>query len=102
MKALISATFGTFLAALAIAAPVAAGPRTDQLQGKIDGVFKALADPGLQGPEKADQRRAVVLAAAADVFDFAHTAKLTLGTHWDSLSAQQRDEFVDLFRGFIG
>jgi phospholipid transport system substrate-binding protein len=83
-------------------APADAGPPTEQLQTKIDGVFRALSEPGLQGPDKAEQRRAVVFAAADDVFDFAHTAKLTLGAYWDNLSQPQRDEFVELFRGFIG
>ena len=102
MKALISLALGTVLGSLVLVVPVEAGPPTEQLQTKIDGVFKALADPALHGPDKAEQRRALVLAAAEDVFDFAHTAKLTLGPHWEQLSPTQRAEFVDLFRGFIG
>ena len=102
MKALISLALGTVLGYLVLVVPAEAGPPTEQLQTKIDGVFKALADPAVQGPDKAEQRRALVLAAAEDVFDFAHTARLTLGGHWDQLSVPQREEFVDLFRGFIG
>jgi phospholipid transport system substrate-binding protein len=46
--------------------------------------------------------RALVLAAADDVFDFAYTAQLTLGSYWDKLTETQRKEFVDAFQGFIG
>jgi|SRR5918995_5058301 phospholipid transport system substrate-binding protein len=102
MKAMNWAAIGTLFAALAFAAPAEAGPATEQLQTQIDGVFKALADPDLKGPEKAERRRAMILEAAENVFDFGTTAKLTLGTHWDTLSQPQRDEFVNLFRGFIG
>jgi phospholipid transport system substrate-binding protein len=102
MKAINWAAIGTLLAALVLVAPAEAGPATEQLQTQIDSVFKALADPDLKGPEKAEQRRAIVLAAAEDIFDFGHTAKLTLGTYWEQLTPKQREEFVDLFKGFIG
>lgn len=102
MKAMNWAAIGTLFAALVLAAPAEAGPPTEHLQTQIDGVFRALADPDLKGPEKAERRRAMILAAAENVFDFGTTAKLTLGKHWDGLSQQQRDEFVDLFKGFIG
>ena len=102
MKHLNRAVLVTLLAAIVLVAPAEAGPPTDQLQTKIDGIFKALSDPALKGPEKADQRRAIVFAAADDVFDFGTTAKLTLGAYWDRLSQQQREEFVDVFKGFIG
>lgn len=102
MKAMKRAAIGTILAVLVLASPAMAGAPTEQLQTQIDNVFKALADPELKGPEKAEQRRAIVLQAADDVFDFAHTAKLTLGTYWDQLTPKQREEFVDVFKGFIG
>jgi phospholipid transport system substrate-binding protein len=102
MKAMNRAVVGTLFAAVVLVASAEAGAPTEQLQTQIDGVFKALAHPDLKGPEKADRRRAIVLAVADDVFDFGHTAQLTLGTYWEQLSQTQRDEFVDVFRGFIG
>lgn len=102
MKAMKRAAIGTVLAVLVLVSPAMAGAPTEQLQTQIDNVFKALANPELKGPDKAEQRRVIVLAAAEDIFDFAHTAKLTLGTYWEQLTPTQREEFVDVFKGFIG
>jgi len=101
MKPIASAAVATMVALILWAAASHAGPPTDQLQTSIDKVFQALADPQLKGPEKADERRAAVFVIAETLFDFGHTAKLTLGSHWDTLSADQRDEFTKLFKGFI-
>ena len=101
MKPIASAAVATMVALILWAAASHAGPPTDQLQTSIDKVFQALADPQLKGPEKADERRAAVFTIAETLFDFGHTAKLTLGSYWDTLSADQRDEFTKLFKGFI-
>jgi phospholipid transport system substrate-binding protein len=78
-----------------------AGSPTEQLRTHVQRVFQTLADADLAAPEKAEQRRAAVYAIAADAFDFGHSARLALGTHWDGLTPAQRTEFVELFQRFI-
>lgn len=101
MKPMTRAAVATLIAIALWAGSAHAGSPTDQLQVGIDRVFQTLADPQFKGPDKADQRRAAVFTVAENLFDFAHTAKLTLGTHWDTLTASQQDEFTTLFKGFI-
>lgn len=94
---IVAAMLGTVV----LASHAAAGPPTDQLKAQMDAVFRTLADPGLRGPHKVEERRAAVMAITADIFDFARTAELTLGSQWAALGPEQRREFVDIFRSFI-
>jgi phospholipid transport system substrate-binding protein len=95
----------TFLVGLALvvapglAAPVQAGPPTDQLRGQIDRVLKLLEDPGLKKDEPA--RRAAVRKVADDIFDFPETAKRSLARHWQPRSPAERDEFTKLFADLL-
>lgn len=78
-----------------------AGSPMEDLQFQVHRVLEALANSDLAGPDKADQRRATLFSIAADAFALEQTAKLTLGDQWKSLTAEQRDEFVQVFRRFI-
>lgn len=88
------------LALIALVSLSEAGPTTE-LQAQMDQMFRALGDPELKGPDKAEARRAAIFAIAQQIFDFGHAARLTLGAHWDALTPAQRDEFVQLFQRFI-
>jgi len=74
-----------------------AGTPTDQLRDSIDKVIKTLEDPALKAEAKVNERRAAVRKAAADIFDFAETAKRALGRHWKDRTDSEREEFVKLF-----
>jgi hypothetical protein len=56
-------------------------PPTDQLREGVDRVVKILKDPELRGDKRADERRAAVSKIADEIFDFAETAKRSLGQH---------------------
>ena len=94
----------TGLGLLAIAlvmSPAHAGAPTDQLRTQIERVLKVLDDPELKRDGKQAARRAVVRKIADEVFDFAETAKRSLGRHWQSRTPAEREEFVQLFADLL-
>lgn len=78
-----------------------AGPPTDQLRDGVDRVVKILNDPELRGDKKADERRAAISKTADEIFDFAETAKRSLGQHWAQRTPAEREEFVRLFTELV-
>lgn len=90
------------LVALVVAAkPALAGPPTDQLKAYTDQVLKILEDPSLKSEDKRSERRAAVRRVAVEIFDVEETAKRALGRHWQSRTAAERREFVDLFADLL-
>ena len=88
--------------AAAWSAPVAwAGAPTDALRDGIDQVFKILRDPAMAGDKNAVPRRAAILAAADNIFDFGEMAKRSLGQHWGARTPLERTQFVALFTDLI-
>ena len=85
------------LFALCSAHGAGAGPPTDQLREGVDRVSKILKDPELAGVKRADDRRAAISSAADQIFDFAETAKRSLGPHWAPRTPAEREDFVRLF-----
>jgi phospholipid transport system substrate-binding protein len=84
------------------AAPLArAGEPTEQLRTMIDRVVKTLEDPELKREARAPERRRAVRQIAEEIFDFAETAKRSLGRHWQARSPAEREEFVSLFADLL-
>jgi phospholipid transport system substrate-binding protein len=78
-----------------------AGAATDQLKGAIDRVVRTVEDPVLRSADKTPERRREVRVVANEIFDFGEIARRSLGRHWQSLSDQQRTEFVALFADLL-
>jgi phospholipid transport system substrate-binding protein len=78
-----------------------AGPPTEQLRTQIDQVVKILDDPELKKENRALDRRKAVRKIADEIFDFAETAKRSLGRHWQARSPAEREEFVQLFADLL-
>src|SRR6202521_1860238 len=78
-----------------------AGAPTDVLRVQIDRVVKTLEEPDLKKEGKSRERRVAVRKIAEDIFDFPETAKRSLGRHWQSRTAAERKEFVDLFANLL-
>jgi len=89
------------LAIALVVSPAHAGAPTDQLRTQIERVLKVLDDPELKRDGKQAARRAVVRKIADEVFDFAETAKRSLGRHWQSRTPGEREEFVQLFADLL-
>ena len=83
------------------AAPARAGAPLDQLRLQVDRVLKALDDSELKKEGKGKERRLAVRKIANEIFDFAETAKRSLGRHWAARTPAERDEFVQLFSDLL-
>lgn len=97
-------TGGVLLGALFmlfVAASASAGPATDQLRAGIDRALKTLADPALQGSDRAAERRKALREITDPMFDWAQMARRALGRHWQTRTDAERQEFVPLFRNLL-
>lgn len=86
-----------FLFALGSGHGAWAGPPTDHLREGVDRVAKILKDSELAGDKRANERRVAISTAADMIFDFAETAKRSLGQYWGQRTPAERKEFVRLF-----
>jgi phospholipid transport system substrate-binding protein len=82
-------------------APARAGAPTDQLRAQIDRVLRILESPDLRPEGHTVERRKAVRKIAEEMFDFAETAKRSLGRHWAQRTPAERDEFVRLFTDLL-
>jgi phospholipid transport system substrate-binding protein len=64
-------------------------------------VLGILKDPSLQGPAKRQGREARLRDIGDQVFDWPAMAQSALAFHWRSLTPQQRQEFIPLFKGVV-
>jgi phospholipid transport system substrate-binding protein len=85
------------LVALAVAVPAWAGAPTEQVRQYTDQVRRILDDPALRSADK----RVAVRKVAIDIFDVNETARRALGPHWQSRTANERNEFVQLFADLL-
>lgn len=83
--------------------PVAAGADTpaDLLRTALEDAIRILEDRTLKPAAKAQERQARVRAAVSPLIDFPEVARRAPGRHWRSLTEQEREEFVGLFRALL-
>jgi phospholipid transport system substrate-binding protein len=77
-----------------------AGTPKETVETGVANVLKTLGDPAF----KAQPRDAKIKAVGniiGEVFDFTELSKRTLGREWKKLSAEQKKEFVGLFRQLL-
>jgi len=60
-----------------------------------------LKDPRLQGPAKRQERDARLRDIGDQLFDWPAMAQSALAFHWRSLTPQQRQAFIPLFKGVV-
>ena len=78
----------------------AKGPM-DQLKVAVDEILKILQAEDLRQAEQKDKRKQLVLNVVADMFDFSEMARSSLGPSWNSLTAEEQEKFIGLFRKLI-
>lgn len=78
-----------------------AGPPTDALKGTIDEVLKILHDKDMKLPAKADERRQLLEKVVGERFDYPEMSRRALGAPWNTLSDNDRQEFVSLFKSLL-
>lgn len=85
---------------LGVGAAVAGLP-TDSMKVTIDEVLRIVQDKELKQPAKAEERRAQLEKVVADRFDYQEMSRRALGAPWNTLSDQEKQEFVTLFRTLL-
>jgi phospholipid transport system substrate-binding protein len=78
-----------------------AGTPTDQLRGRVDRVLRVLEDPQLRQDARTAERRAAIRTIAYEIFDFRELSQRSLARHWQTRTAAERDEFMQLFADLL-
>jgi phospholipid transport system substrate-binding protein len=74
---------------------------TEVVRSTLTKVFRILEDETLKDPAKLIPRRHMLEEVIASHFDYTEMSKRSLAAHWVPLTAGERAEFVDLFKGFL-
>ncbi len=85
----------------AVTVPGYAGPPTDSMKATIDEVLRIVREKELQQPEKAEERRHLLEQVVSARFDYTEMSRRALGSPWNQLTDEQKQEFVDLFRQLL-
>lgn len=72
-----------------------------QLQKSVDTILVILQSEELKAPEKKEERKQQVLDVVNEMFDFHKMARSSLGQTWNSLTSEEQNRFVDLFKNLI-
>jgi len=86
---------------VAIPVPSDAGAPTVAMKTTIDEVLRIVRDKDLKQPAKAEARRQMLETVVSARFDYAEMSRRALGSPWNQLTDQQKQEFVDLFRTLL-
>ncbi|HEY3347623.1 MAG TPA: ABC transporter substrate-binding protein [Nitrospirota bacterium] len=97
---LLTAALAAMLVIMVPAAAIAGAP-TDRVRLAADKVISILKDPALKPKAKEAERRAKIMKAVRDVFDFEEMAKRSLGQYWRQRSDAEKKEFTDLYADLL-
>lgn len=74
----------------------------ETLRTSIDSVLNVLGDPTYQDPSRESEQQEKIWTIFKQIFDFEEMSKRTLSNNWRSLTAQEQEEFSDVFGKFLG
>jgi phospholipid transport system substrate-binding protein len=83
------------------AIPGYAGAPTDSMKATIDEVLRIVRENELKQPNRADERRQMLERVVETRFDYQEMSRRALGAPWNTLSDQEKQEFVGLFRTLL-
>jgi phospholipid transport system substrate-binding protein len=81
---------------IAVSPAVAATP-AEQIRETINKILQVVKDPNLRADSKKNERLERLKKIIEPQFDFVEMAKRSLGGHWQQRSAEEREEFVQIF-----
>jgi phospholipid transport system substrate-binding protein len=96
----LAVRLGVLATFLALPGLAMAGPPTDVVQSTVVEMRSTVAVEDL-GAELTREQVIKISRVLQNRFSFREMARLVLGQHWQPLSAQERTEFVQLFRGLL-
>ncbi|MDP8234710.1 MAG: ABC transporter substrate-binding protein [Candidatus Saelkia tenebricola] len=67
----------------------------------IEQSLEVLRAPSLQGPEKTAQRKEKIREVLEPMFNFYEMSKRSLGRHWKNCTAEEREEFTQIFTDIL-
>jgi phospholipid transport system substrate-binding protein len=83
---------------LLFSVPVYAGAPLDTVKANVNKVLEVLRDPKLKAASAKELEKEKLRPIYERMFNDVELAKRTLAKNWNSMSAAQRQEFVQLFR----
>ncbi len=83
------------------ASPAASDTPIQVVQSAVEQVVEVVQESALEKHDAAARHRGQIQRIAEQLFDFPEMARRTLAQHWRDRSAQERDEFVRLFKDFL-
>ena len=92
---------GSVLMSMTVNAWATADSPIETIRMTIQQARAVLEDPNYQGQDHKQQRLAKVKEIDLPQFDSQEVAKRTLSTHWNGLTDQQQQEFVQLFIALV-
>ena len=72
-----------------------------ELKVSVDEIVDILKREELKGPEKYDERQRLIWDVALKMFNFRQMAKSSLGKNWNTITSEERDQFVELFSSLV-
>jgi phospholipid transport system substrate-binding protein len=92
-------TIPLLLVIFGLVTPSVAGEPTDHIRKTTDKMITILNDPALKN--KVDDRRKMLRSTLSERFDWEEMAKRSLASHWQSLTDEEKKEFVPLFTDLL-
>jgi phospholipid transport system substrate-binding protein len=92
-------TIPLLLVVFGLVTPSVAGEPTDHIRKTTDKMITILNDPALKN--KVDERRKMLRSTLSERFDWEEMAKRSLASHWQSLTDEEKKEFVPLFTDLL-
>ncbi len=86
-----------FIVSASFSVAVALTTPTESLKPTLNEIMDLIIDPALAGDVHKAERRAKIMAIAAEGFNFTEMSKRVLGRPWKKINEQQRDHFEELF-----
>lgn len=81
--------------------PGYAGAPTDSMKATIDEILRIIREKELKQPGKTEERRLQLEKVVGARFDYQEMSRRALGAPWNTLSDQEKQEFVGLFRTLL-
>jgi phospholipid transport system substrate-binding protein len=101
LAAVILGTAFTALGVLGTAMPAWSGEPTERMKQTSDKVIAIVTDPGLKGPDKAEEKKNLIRDVVDDLIDWEEMSRRSLGIHWQKRTDEEKKEFVRLFSRLI-
>jgi len=81
--------------------PGYAGAPTDSMKATIDEILRIIREKELKQSGRAEERRQLLEQVVGARFDYQEMSRRALGAPWKTLSDQEKQEFIGLFRTLL-